>query len=198
MSLSTMQDLLVHELRDLMSAEKQLLKALPKMAKAANNARLAGAIREHLEQTKDHVDRLEDCFELLETSSRGKKCKGMAGLIEEGNDATDEPEDDDIRDAAIIGAAQRVEHYEMAAYGTARAFAEQLGLDKVVALLSASLEEEASANERLTKLAEQDVNPRAGANGHASVEVEGATKRKGSKAKAGRKSDRSSRQSALH
>lgn len=158
MSLNTMQDLFIHELRDLMSAERQLTKALPKMAKAATNEQLVEALESHLEETKQQIERLEECFEILGVSSRGKKCKGMEGLIEEGSEAAKEPEDDNVRDAAIIGAAQRVEHYEMAGYGTARAFAERLGYDEVVALLDETLEEESAANEKLTEIAETEVN----------------------------------------
>src|SRR5690606_18904572 len=141
MAIETMEDLLVHELRDLYNAEKQLVQALPKMAKAATDEELMSAIENHLAETEEQVSRLEQCFESLGVSSRGKKCAGMEGLIEEANDVMGECEDDDVRDAAIIGAAQRVEHYEISAYGTARAFAEELGHDDIVELLTATLEE---------------------------------------------------------
>jgi ferritin-like metal-binding protein YciE len=161
MPIGTMEDLLVHELRDLLSAEKQLTKALPKLVKAASNEELARAFQDHLAETEEQASRLEQCFEILEVSSRGKKCAGMEGLIEEANELVEECEDEDVCDAAIIGAAQRVEHYEMAGYGTARAFAEQLGYSEIVDLLTESLEEEAAADKRLSGIAESRVNAEA-------------------------------------
>src|SRR5688572_18565687 len=120
MAIESMDDLLVHELRDLYNAEKQLLQALPKMAEKATDEELVTALERHLSQTEEQVSRLDECFGILGVSSRGKKCAGMEGLIEEATELMEECDDDDIRDAAIIGAAQRVEHYEMSAYGTAR------------------------------------------------------------------------------
>jgi ferritin-like metal-binding protein YciE len=161
MPMDTMQDLLVHELRDLMSAERQLVRALPRMVRAASDPALGEALEAHLAETEEQVERLEQCFELLDSSSRGKKCKGMEGLITEAKDVLEETDDDGVRDAAIIGGAQRIEHYEIAAYGTARAFAEQLGHEEVVQLLTQSLEEEAAANELLSSLALGEVNAEA-------------------------------------
>jgi len=157
---SSLQDLYVDELRDLYNAETQLVKALPKMAKAAANNQLRQAFEEHLRQTSEHVSRLEQIFELLEEKASGKKCLGMEGLVKEGSETMKEDYPEEVKDAAIIGAAQRVEHYEMAGYGTARAFAELLGEDEHVTLLEQTLEEEKQADEKLTQLAEQ-INPKA-------------------------------------
>lgn len=158
MALETMEDLLVHELRDLLNAEKQLVKGLPKMAKAATDENLVQALEGHLEETKEHVARLEKCFDHLGMAARGKKCAGMEGLLSEATDIVDECEDDDVCNAAIIGAAQRVEHYEIAAYGTARAYAKQLGMNDIASLLEETLNEESAANEVLTDIAEGRVN----------------------------------------
>src|SRR5436853_511040 len=127
MQLSSLRDLYIDELKDLYSAETQLVKALPKMAKASSSDELRQGFEEHLEQTKGHVERLEQIFQALGESPKGKKCVGMEGLIKEGSEATDEDYEGAVLDAALIGAAQRVEHYEIAAYGTAGAFAELLG-----------------------------------------------------------------------
>ncbi|MDQ2817819.1 MAG: ferritin-like domain-containing protein [Candidatus Eremiobacteraeota bacterium] len=154
MKLASLQDLYVDELKDLYNAEKQLLKALPKMAKAASSSELRTAFQEHLEQTKEHVTRLEQIFEELGASARGKKCKGMEGLIEEGQEMMAEDAEDAVKDAALISAAQRVEHYEIAGYGCVRAFAETLGFDDAVELLQQTLDEESQANEKLTEIAE--------------------------------------------
>lgn len=161
-ALKNLRDLLVDELRDLHSAETQLVKALPKMAKAASNDELREGFEEHLEQTKEHVDRLERCFKLLGATAKGKTCHAMKGLVEEGSEAIETEAPDTIRDANLIGAAQRVEHYEIAAYGTARAFAETLGETKVADLLQDTLDEEGETDKRLTALAEQ-INEEAGA-----------------------------------
>lgn len=158
MKLKTLQDLFIHELKDLYSAETQLVKALPKMAKAATHDDLKGAFEEHLEQTKGHVERLEQIGEMCETKLTGHKCKAMAGLVEEGADLISEDAEDAVRDAGLIGAAQRVEHYEMAGYGTAAALAKQLGYDEAVELLNETLEEEKETDERLTELAEEVIN----------------------------------------
>jgi ferritin-like metal-binding protein YciE len=152
-SLKNLRDLLVDELRDLHSAETQLIKALPKMAKAASNEELREGFDEHLEQTKGHVDRLERCFKILGMNAKGKTCHAMKGLVEEGAEAIETEAPDAIRDANLIGAAQRVEHYEIAAYGTARAFAETLGETKVANLLQDTLDEEGETNKKLTALA---------------------------------------------
>ncbi len=157
---SSLLDLYVDELRDLYNAETQLVKALPKMAKASGNDRLREAFQEHLRQTSEHVSRLEQIFEQLGEKASGKKCLGMEGLVKEGSETIREDYSEEVKDAAIIGAAQRVEHYEMAGYGTARAFAELLGEDEHVTLLEQTLEEEKATDEKLTQLAEQ-INPKA-------------------------------------
>ena len=157
--MKSMADLFEHELKDLMSAEKQLLKALPKMIKAASNEDLKAALEAHLEETEGQVTRLERIFEQLDiSSSRIPKCKGMEGLIEEGSEVLEECEEDGVCDAAIISAAQRVEHYEMAAYGCARTFAEQLGHQEAADLLQQTLDEEGQTDQRLTQIAEGFVN----------------------------------------
>jgi ferritin-like metal-binding protein YciE len=152
MSDEGLKKLYIDELKDLYSAENQLVKALPKMAKAATSEELSAGFEEHLEQTKGHVQRLETIFGQLGESPKGKKCKGMEGLIEEGGEAIDEYEGD-LLDAALIGTAQRVEHYEMAGYGTVIAFAEELGESEHVSLLRKTLEEEKETDEKLTSLA---------------------------------------------
>ena len=155
-----LKELYIDELKDLYSAENQLVKALPQMAKAATSTKLRQGFEEHLEQTKGHVQRLEQIFESLDESPKGKKCKGMEGLIEEGSEITEEDFDGPVLDAGLIGAAQRVEHYEIAAYGTARAFAEELGESKHVSLLEATLSEEEATDEKLTELS-QEINNQA-------------------------------------
>jgi ferritin-like metal-binding protein YciE len=154
-----LKELYIDELKDLYNAENQLLKALPKIAKAATSEDLSAGFEEHLEQTKGHVQRLEDIFKQLGESPKGKKCKGMEGLIEEGSEAIDEY-DGELLDAALIGAAQRVEHYEIAGYGTVIAFAEELGESDHVELLNQTLEEEKQADQKLTDLA-GDINAQA-------------------------------------
>ena len=150
-----LKELYVDELKDLYSAENQLVKALPKMAKAASSNELRSGFEEHLEHTKGHVQRLEQIFKMLDENPKGKKCKGMEGLVEEGSEVMEEDFEDALMDAALIGAAQRVEHYEIAAYGTVRAFAEQLGESEHVSLLEETLEEEKETDEKLTELAKQ-------------------------------------------
>lgn len=154
MKLKTLQDLLHQELKDLYSAENQLVKALPKMAKAANDEELAAGFTEHLEQTKGHVERLDQIGESLGIKLTGHKCKAMEGLIEEGSEMIDEDAEPSVKDAGLIGAAQRVEHYEIAGYGVARALAEKLGHDDVVELLEQTLQEEKDTDQKLTDLAE--------------------------------------------
>ena len=161
-----LKKLYIDELKDLYSAENQLVKALPKMAKAATSGDLRAGFEEHLEQTKDHVQRLETIFQQLGESPKGKKCKGMEGLIEEGSEAIEEY-DGELLDAALIGAAQRVEHYEMAGYGTVRAFAEELGESDHVSLLDETLEEEKETDKKLSGLAEE-INAEANQAGEAS------------------------------
>jgi len=158
MKLQTLQDLLVHELKDLYSAENQLVKALPKMAKAATNQTLRAGFEEHLEQTRNHVTRLEEIAKSFNCKLTGHRCKAMEGLIEEGGELISEDAEDTVRDAGLIGAAQRVEHYEIAGYGTARALAECLGYGEVVRLLNETLDEEKATDEKLTELAETTIN----------------------------------------
>jgi ferritin-like metal-binding protein YciE len=164
--MSTLHDALVDEVRDLYHAEKQLVKALPTMAKAASSEELREAIESHLSETEGHVSRLEQVFALLDLKPRAKTCAGMAGIIEEGSEVVKSNNADGaVTDARIIAAAQRAEHYEMASYGTAAAWAESLGLDEVAALLRDTLDEEKAADETLTGLAEAGINAaaRAGA-----------------------------------
>jgi ferritin-like metal-binding protein YciE len=163
MKLNSLQDLLHHELKDLFSAENQLVKALPKMAKAATNEELKAGFEEHLEQTKGHVERLNEIAEKLGIKLTGHKCKAMEGLIEEGAELIDEDAADSVRDAGLIGAAQRVEHYEIAGYGTARALAQRFGHEDIAELLGQTLEEERATDEKLTELAESTVNAEAAA-----------------------------------
>ena len=157
--MESLRDLYVEELKDLYSAENQILKALPKMAKKASSDELRAAFEEHLEITRSQVERLETIFDDLERSPKGKRCKGMAGLIEEGSEMMKEDAEPDVLDAALISAAQRVEHYEIAAYGTVRTYAERLGLDKHSRLLQQTLDEEGEADKKLTQIAESSVNP---------------------------------------
>ena len=161
MKLKTLADLFQQELKDPYSAETQLVKALPKMAKAATNEDLKAGFEDHLEETKGHVQRLEKIGKDLGLALTGLKCKAMEGLVEEGSDMIHEDAEDSVRDAGLIGAAQRVEHYEMAGYGTARALARCLGHDEAAELLGETLEEESATNEKLTELAESAVNAEA-------------------------------------
>lgn len=150
----SMRQLYIDELKDLYNAETQLVKALPKMAKASSNAELRQGFEDHLRQTSEHVSRLEQIFEMLDEKPTGKKCLGMEGLVKEGAETMKEDYEDAVMDAAIIGAAQRVEHYEIAGYGTVRALAELMGEDEHVSLLEQTLEEEKQTDEKLTQLAE--------------------------------------------
>ena len=150
----SLRQLYVDELRDLYNAETQLVKALPKMAKASSNAELRQGFEEHLRQTSEQVSRLEQIFDMLGEKPTGKKCLGMEGLVKEGAETMQEDYEDAVMDAAIIGAAQRVEHYEIAGYGTVRTFAELLGESEHVSLLEQTLEEEKQTDEKLTQLAE--------------------------------------------
>jgi ferritin-like metal-binding protein YciE len=161
MKLDTLQKLYTNELRDLYNAENQLLKALPKMAKAASSGELKDAFEKHLEQTKSHVERLERVFQELDEKPKGKTCRAMKGLIEEGSEILEEDGEESVLDAGMIVAAQKVEHYEMAGYGSARTFAHLLGQNKAAELLQATLDEESETNEILNKLAENVVNPEA-------------------------------------
>ena len=161
MKLDTLQTLYVDELRDIYNAENQLLKALPKMAKAASSGELKDAFEKHLEQTKTHVERLEEVFEEIGEKPKGKTCKAMKGLIEEGSEILHEDGEESVIDAGIIVAAQKVEHYEIASYGSVRTFAQLLGKDRSAELLQTTLDEESGANELLNALAEDIVNPEA-------------------------------------
>lgn len=161
MTLATLHELYVDELKDLFSAENQLLKALPKMAKAASAPKLAAAFTDHLAETKIHIERLETIFNQLDTSPKGKKCKAMEGLLAEGQDLLAQDVDPSVLDAALIAAAQRVEHYEMAGYGCVRTYARLLGEEQAADLLQETLDEEGAADKKLTQLAESVINAEA-------------------------------------
>lgn len=161
MSLETMQDLLLHQLRDIYSAEQMLTKALPKMQEKASTEELATAFRDHLAQTENQVARLDRVFEILGERATGVKCKGMEGLIEEAEEILGEDGNESVIDAGMIAAAQRIEHYEVSAYGSAKAVAALLGLSEVVQLLNESQVEETAADKKLSLIATTDVNARA-------------------------------------
>jgi ferritin-like metal-binding protein YciE len=161
--MNTLYDLFVDELKDLYSAERQLLKAIPRMMKGTTSDELRSAFETHLEQTEAQVERLEQVFERLEVSPRGKKCKAMEGLVEEGEEVLDLEGDGDVLDAAIIGAAQRVEHYEIAGYGTACAHAKALGYEDLASILGQTLQEEEETDRLLTQIAEGGINRMAAA-----------------------------------
>jgi ferritin-like metal-binding protein YciE len=156
--LMTLEDLLLDQLKDLYNAENQLTKALPKMAKAATNPELKKAFQTHLAQTEEHVSRLEEVFEAIGETAKGKLCHAMKGLIEEGSEAIKEDATPEVKDAALIAAAQRVEHYEIAGYGTVRTYAESLGHEAAAKLLQKTLDEEGETDKLLTKIAETAVN----------------------------------------
>jgi ferritin-like metal-binding protein YciE len=158
MKLETLKDLYIHELKDLYSAEKQIMKALPKMAKAATNKQLAAGFEKHFEQTKEHAARLERILARHDESTGGPKCEGMEGMIREGEEMIEEDAEDEVRDAGLIAAAQRVEHYEMAGYGCARTYAELLGDRHGAQLLQTTLTEESDADKKLSRLANSVIN----------------------------------------
>ncbi len=158
---NNLYELLIEEMRDVYHAEQQLLKALPRMAKAAQSARLKEAFENHLEQTEQHVDRLERAFEILDEPAKAKTCKAMQGLIEEGKEMMDEHKNSAMADAALIAAAQKVEHYEIATYGTICTWCDLLGLDEASDLLKETLDEEKTADESLTEIAESEINAEA-------------------------------------
>jgi ferritin-like metal-binding protein YciE len=158
MKLNELRDLFVDELRDLYSAETQLVKALPKMAKAASTPELREAIQHHLGETEEHVRRLEQIFDKLGAKPKGKKCKPIESMIEEGKEAIENAEEEATRDAAIICGGQKVEHYEMASYGCVRTWAQQLGEEDAAELLQQTLDEEGAADKKLTEIAESAVN----------------------------------------
>jgi ferritin-like metal-binding protein YciE len=178
MSADNLREALVDEIRDLYNAEKQLVKALPKMAKGAESDELRDAFESHLEETEGQVTRLERVFELLDEKPRGKHCAGMAGIVEEGSEKLQEDLEGSVLDACLIASAQKVEHYEISAYGTAIAWAESLGLSEVVTVLTESLEEEKAADEKLSALAESGINQAAtqGESEEADEEEEEATR----------------------
>lgn len=158
MNLDSMKKLFIHELQDLHDAENQILEALPKMASKASHAELKNAFEEHHRQTENHVRRLEQIFDGLGEKAGGVKCKGIRGIISEGEEILKEDDDEDVRDAGMIAAAQRVEHYEIAAYGTARTYARMLGDENAARLLQETLDEEGETDKKLTRLAESRVN----------------------------------------
>jgi ferritin-like metal-binding protein YciE len=158
MKVDSLKKLYIHTLKDLHSAERQITEALPKMEKAASSKDLKRGFREHLEQTRGQIERLDRIFEGLGVSPNGVKCAAMEGLIKEGDEAIKEIEDAEVRDAGLIAAAQKVEHYEIASYGTARVYARMLGDEQAVELLTDSLEEESSTDDRLTELAMSGIN----------------------------------------
>ena len=158
MELESLKDLYLDELKDMYHAEKQILRALPKMAKAATHMELRSAFEDHLNVTQEQVRRLETIFDDMGKPARGKKCLGMEGIIEEGKELLEEDSDPEVLDAALIASAQRVEHYEMAAYGTLRTYARQLGFENHAELLQKTLDEEGEADMLLTQIAESTVN----------------------------------------
>jgi ferritin-like metal-binding protein YciE len=153
MKMKSLHDLMVNELKDIYHAENQLLKAIPKMAKAASSDELKAAFESHLEETQNQIQRLEQVFEEVGIPLRGKKCEAMAGLVEEGSEMIEMDAEDAVRDAGLIAAAQKVEHYEIASYGTLRTYAELLGFQKAAELLQETLDEEAATDEKLTEIA---------------------------------------------
>jgi ferritin-like metal-binding protein YciE len=161
MAIKTIEDLFIHELSDIYSAEKQLTKALPKMARAASSPALKEAFESHLEETLGQVERIDQIVELLDIRLKRIKCAAMEGLVEEGKEVIDEVEEGPLRDAALIGGAQKVEHYEIASYGTISAIAKQLGYTDAIPLLQATLKEEKAADEKLILLAESAGNQKA-------------------------------------
>lgn len=154
MNVDSMERLFIDELRDIYSAENQITKALPKMAKAASSTELRNAFEHHLKQTEEHVQRLEQLFEMLGESPKGKTCDGMKGLLDEGSQMLHDTEEGPVRDEAMISAAQRVEHYEMAAYGTVRTYAERMGKQQAVQILERTLEEEKATDKKLTDISD--------------------------------------------
>lgn len=186
--LDNLTSLLEEQIKDLYSAEKQLTKALPRMAKKASSEALKTAFDDHLAETEEHVERLAQIAEMMETKPSGKVCKAMQGLIEEGKEVLEEDGEDAVIDAALIGAAQRVEHYEIAAYGTARAIAEKLSMSKVVALLTKTLDEESAADEKLTTISEGEVMDQAMTAGTEESDEESDTNGRSARQSAGSRS----------
>lgn len=161
MKINSLHDLYITELKDLYDAENRILKALPKMAEAANSQELRNAFEQHLAQTRRHAERLEQIFQKLDESPKGQKCKGIEGIIDEGEDLMDEDAPAAVCDAGLIASAQRVEHYEIAAYGTVRTYARRLGFEDHARLLNETLQEEGETDKKLTSLAESYINEQA-------------------------------------
>lgn len=161
MKLNNLKDLLVHELKDLYNAEQQLIKAMPKMAEATSSDELKRALKDHMRETETQIERLEKVFSILGDKPTGEKCKAMEGIIKESQDMIQERADKNVMDAAIISMAQRVEHYEIAGYGTVCTYAKQLGMHDVLDLLQLTLDEEKNADQKLTYLAEHNINVKA-------------------------------------
>jgi ferritin-like metal-binding protein YciE len=172
MALESLNELFINELKDVLNAEKQLVRALPKMAKAAQSPELQQAFTKHLKETEGHVERLERIFSSLGQAARGKQCKGMEGLVEEGKEIMQEDGAPEVIDAALISAAQRVEHYEIAAYGCLRTYAQLLGNDEADRLLEQTLQEEEATDQALTALGEGGINQAAAAVGADTEEEE--------------------------
>jgi len=158
---NSLQDLFVDQIQDLYDAEQRLTKALPKMAAAAHSSQLRAGFEQHLRETQNHLKRLERVFQTMGRSAEGKTCHAMKGLVEEGSEVISAGGDPDVKDAALIAAAQRVEHYEMSGYGTARTFAQRLGNHEAARLLQETLQEEEATDKKLTELAEQGINAQA-------------------------------------
>jgi len=156
--MESLQDLFVDQLKDLYNAENQLIKALPKMAKAASNPELQQAFTTHLEETRQHAERIEQVLDKMGEKAKGKKCKAMEGLLEEGKEMMDEDAEPEVMDAGLIAAAQRVEHYEIAGYGCVRTYAKLLGNEQAAKLLQQTLDEEGNTDKKLTDLAESVIN----------------------------------------
>jgi len=181
----TLHDAFLDELRDTYDAEKQLVKALPKMAKAASSPELRSAFESHLEETRGHVERLEQVFETLDEPAKGKHCDGIAGIIEEGKSIMEEDFDEATMDACLIAGGQRAEHYEMAAYGTLVAWAQAMGHNEAAMLLQETLDEEKAADEKLTSLAEDGINREAADLAHPADEDEEQADRRPAKSRRG-------------
>jgi ferritin-like metal-binding protein YciE len=181
----TLHDAFVDELRDAYDAEKQLLKALPKMAKAASSPELRSAFESHLEETRGQVKRLEQVFETIDEPAKGKHCDGIAGIIEEGKSVMEEDFDDATMDACLIAGGQRAEHYEMAAYGTLVAWAQAMGHNEAAMLLQETLDEEKAADEKLSELAEGGINQEAADTAHPADEDESEEDRRPAKSRRG-------------
>lgn len=198
MKATTLRELYVQELKDLYDAENQITKALPKMMKQASSDELRSALEEHLEVTKEQARRIEQIFESMGERLKGQKCKGMQGVIEEGSELLKEAEDEDVRDAGIIASAQKVEHYEIASYGTVRTYAQLLGEDEAVELLQQTLDEEKEADQKLNGIAEQiNVEATSGEEeGEEERETVGSRRGSGSSRSSSRRSSGRSRRAA--